>query len=81
MDFARDFSPLARWFGQRGIPTKGLTVILNFRNAEDAVRFEYELQRDLATDLAMTTTIGRVDVREFTVMGVTFKIESPVHTP
>ena len=42
---------LQYWFAERNINTEGLTVILNFQDAQPGVHVDWELKKDLGAML------------------------------
>ncbi len=73
----RVYERLLHWFAENNIPTDSLTVILNFRDRNAAAHFDMALRRSLdpITDQITPT----LDLREFELMGIKTKIESPLH--
>lgn len=71
------FHALQQWMAERNISTKSLTVILNFSDPSAAAHFDAEFRRSLEniTDQPVRT----MDIREFEMMGVKARIESPLH--
>ena len=76
-DFALPFHAFHHWFAERGISHEGLTVILNFKDRDEAIRFEAEMQREWA-DRVMPR--GRINIRDFEIIGFKVKVESEVHS-
>ncbi len=74
---------LNRWFAEHNIPTDGLTLILNFRDAKAAERFDLALNRELAS-VAMNWGNPNpqwVITTNFKINGIEMKVESPIHQP
>ncbi len=72
---------LGRWFVQNNIPTDGLTVILNFQDANAAARFDAALLREIeALRIDHRSKLAEI-LSEFEMNGIKVKVESPIHTP
>ena len=79
MDFAEVFYKLGHWFGERGLRTDSLTVILNFTDPREAAAFDAELRRSLnGTIMGVTGAVG-FDILKFNMCSVKIQTESPVH--
>jgi hypothetical protein len=74
------FHALHRWFAERDIDTRDLTVILNFGDRQAAVRFDMALRKDIEK-LTDQGPVDKIDIRQFEMMGIKVKLESPVHGP
>jgi hypothetical protein len=69
---------LQRWFAERNLPTESLTLILNFREADEAGAFDCVLRHDGEIH-RMIPYKSIDDLQNFTVRGLKIRIESPLH--
>jgi hypothetical protein len=76
---------IEHYLAEHNIPANGFTVILNWQNASAAAHFDLMLNREL--EVLMQSPTGEktglhgLDIRDFTLHGIHFKVESPVHEP
>ena len=70
---------LRQWFEENNIPTEGLTLILNFQDAEGGVRFDSAMRREVDR-LQLTFVPFPALFDRFKLNGIKVKVESPVHS-
>ena len=75
----RLFAYLMQWFDRRGDKYDSLTVIFNFTDRDEAMRFDYALRQEFNDIHRVSGPMDNADIRTLKIMGIKLKIESPIH--
>jgi len=73
---------LRQWFGRHDISTENLTIIINIADQQAASQFDRAFKQDYDRSLVRLPHAPAIATwAEFKLMGLKFRVESPLHNP